>query len=163
MGFRIRWGRGFLIGAHHLRMTEGHQGAFAGPLPPLFFQVERKERKGNAHTPRDEVSPHDGLISHPTCEHRTESHHLSLGEPVLLFLTRSSSEPGVFVVVGMAQGRFRILTGDETGERFVARTLGNIHLVGEVGEDTYSLAEPETCSFLPLDTFLDAVRRIAGQ
>lgn len=87
---------------------------------------------------------------------------LPLGKPVLLFLERGSpTRPGVFLVTGMAQGRFHVLTNRETGERYVARKLGDLNLVGTpADQDPFGLAKSQTSTFVPLKEFLQAIRAL---
>ncbi len=87
---------------------------------------------------------------------------LPAGEPTLLFLEQVPSEDETFFVAGVAQGRFDVMRDEQTGERFVARTLGSINLVGDVDSDSLLVARPHTSTFVSLETFRAAIFRIAN-
>ena len=88
---------------------------------------------------------------------------LTMGETFLLFLESVNGEgAGVFLVSGMAQGRFNVVTYEKNGERFVTRTQGDLNLIGQPHDnDYYGLAKPQTSTFVPLGEFVKAIQDIA--
>jgi hypothetical protein len=76
---------------------------------------------------------------------------LAVGDEAVLFLSRTGGEPARFLVVGLAQGAFRVIRDPETGAAFAARTLGDLRLVGEASDDRLGLARPCTSVFVPLE------------
>ncbi|MCP4674738.1 MAG: hypothetical protein GY854_04330 [Deltaproteobacteria bacterium] len=89
---------------------------------------------------------------------------LPIGASTMLFLGKSPDETSdSYLVVGMPQGRFNIIRDNTTGERFATRTLGNLNLVGDPGDDPFGLAKPHTSNFILLADFIAVIREIADR
>ncbi|MDJ0763728.1 MAG: hypothetical protein QNJ97_12165 [Myxococcota bacterium] len=87
---------------------------------------------------------------------------LDLDKETVLFLTKIPNESGpVFVIVGMAQGKFNVIQDPDTSARFIARTLTDLHLVGDPGRDVFDLGRANTSTFIPYDDFVRAVQHRA--
>jgi hypothetical protein len=88
---------------------------------------------------------------------------LTVGQEAVLFLERRPRAEEGYVVLGMTQGMFRVIADQRTQERFAARELGDLHLLGAPEPDSHGLSQGDSCFFIPLATFIEEIRRAAQE
>jgi hypothetical protein len=85
---------------------------------------------------------------------------LDVGDEALLFLEADGRDRERFRVTGMAQGAFRVIRAPGVDTAFATRTVGNLRLIGAVGEDRFGFARPCTSSFLSLESLQASIRSL---
>ncbi|MBW2277475.1 MAG: hypothetical protein JRF63_08285 [Deltaproteobacteria bacterium] len=76
---------------------------------------------------------------------------IKVGDEALLFLSSAMDGSGRFRVVGMSQGAFAVMRQPGSAHAFATRDLGNLNLIGELGEDDLGLVRACTSTFIRLE------------